>query len=76
LAGLLLNLLDGLAELVLGERPLIMRQAADYFEFQGLVDMLGLVVIAKHVGGQSQRKLCRAGSSIAPFKTAVMLIST
>jgi hypothetical protein len=57
LAGLLLDLADGLAELILGERPLIGRQAGYDFSLQILVNILGLIVVAKHVGGEPKSEL-------------------
>jgi hypothetical protein len=59
-------LLDGLAELLLGKRPPVLGRAADQLEFQLLMDVLGQIVIAGHVGGE--RELGGAGPSEAPVQ--------
>ena len=63
------DVVDGRADAALGQHPALVRQAADQVEFQPLVDFLGLVVVAEHVGGQGQGELCRPASRVAPFET-------
>jgi hypothetical protein len=60
---------------ILRQLPFCMRQPADQLEFQPLVDILRLVVVAEHVGRKRQRELRRAAAAIAPFESGLMSIS-
>jgi hypothetical protein len=51
---LLPNVVDNGTDAALGQRPALVGQPADELELQPLVDFLGEVVVAEHVGGKRE----------------------
>lgn len=73
------DLLNRMAQSVLGKRPGIVRQSADDLPFETLVNRQGAIIVAEHVRSESESQLCWSRTTVTPFQTGgavVMQIKT
>ncbi len=64
----LLDQVDDRPDALLGQDPALVGQAADQFELEPHVDILGPVIISQHVGSQGQGQLGRAAAGVIPLE--------